>query len=185
MRHPNKGNPSGSTRGLAARRWRAWIGEQLEPLGLTEPKRSVLCCLSSAGGGAPQHQLSEQTGIDGTTLLKTLAELQRSGILERRDDEADRRAKSIRLTNKAEPVLARIAECSNRLGAELLAGISQPEMEAFRKVLLRMTGNIRDPRTCHFASAAGHDGTVANNLEQMVGFQRRMDAILLISTLAV
>jgi MarR family transcriptional regulator for hemolysin len=129
---------------ITARQWRARVDERLTSLGLTQAKWVPLRYLSRAGGSLPQRKLVELTGIEGPSLVRILDELERLGLIERRDGDADRRTKTVHLTDKAEPIIGEIGSRADRLRTEILDGISDKDITVFRKVLARISHNLRD-----------------------------------------
>ncbi len=124
------------------RRWRARADERLAPLGLTEAKWVPLSHLSHAGGALSQRKLAEQTGIEGPSLVRILDELERLNLVERRDNEADRRSKTVHLTDKATPVIAALMAQVDQLRQEILSDIPEADLDVFHRVLLRISTNL-------------------------------------------
>lgn len=125
-----------------ARQWRARMDERLVPLGLTQAKWVPLRYLAHAGGTLPQRKLVEMTGIEGPSLVRLLDELERLGLVERRDSEADRRTKTIHLTEKVEPILGEIAVLAEGLREDILSGIPPEDLATFHKVLSQILDNL-------------------------------------------
>src|ERR687895_2801260 len=88
-------------------------------------------CLSPKGFGAlavleeegplSQHRLAERQGIDRTTMVAVIDELERAGAVERRRDPRDRRAYSLQATPRGRRVLKRAAEATRRAEEGFLA----------------------------------------------------------------
>lgn len=127
---------------ITARQWRARVDERLAFLGLTQAKWVPLRYLSRAGGCLPQRKLVEQTGIEGPSLVRTLDDLERLGLVERRDGDADRRTKTVHLTDKVEPIIGEITRRADSLREEILDGISDQDIALFRKVLGQISHNL-------------------------------------------
>jgi DNA-binding MarR family transcriptional regulator len=83
-------------------------------------------------------ELSELLGVTKQAAIKVVDEMERRGYVERRPDPADRRAKVIRLTDKARKVRRTALRASGRLEAELVADLGAADVEAARRVLLRL-----------------------------------------------
>jgi MarR family transcriptional regulator for hemolysin len=128
--------------GITARRWRAKADERLITLALSQAKWLPLSYLSRAGGSMPQRKLVEQLGVEGPTLVRILDELERRGLTERRDGDADRRTKTIHLTKKALPIIGKISYQTDLLREEILGGILDQDIVTFRKVLDQILNNI-------------------------------------------
>ena len=76
------------------------------------------------------------------TMVRILDRIEADGLLERRPDPADRRARRLYLTRKAKPLLDKIWRLSELGRAETFAGISRQEREAFVGLLERMHSNV-------------------------------------------
>jgi MarR family transcriptional regulator for hemolysin len=90
---------------LLSRKWRARVDEALRPTGLTLARSTVLYWVDEIGEGATQRELADIMGIEGPTLVRLLHALEAQGLIERVPMPGDRRAKGIRLTEAARPML--------------------------------------------------------------------------------
>ncbi|MBL8702747.1 MAG: MarR family transcriptional regulator [Alphaproteobacteria bacterium] len=120
--------------GQVSRKWRTCLNARLKHTGLSEARWIALLRLSLLGPIA-QGDLADQIGIRGPTLVRLLDALERQGLIERKSGAGDRRVKRIHLTRKAQPVLRRITTISDRLRAELMAGIRPGDLETAYRVL--------------------------------------------------
>jgi hypothetical protein len=68
--------------------------------------------------------------------------MEADGLLERRPDPADRRARCLYLTRKARPLLDEIWRLAELTRNEMFAGVSRAEREAFIRVLERLHTNV-------------------------------------------
>lgn len=128
--------------GIAIRLWRARMDACLAPLGLTQAKWVPLRYLAHAGGSLPQRKLVDQVGIEGPSLVRILDELERLGLIERQANDSDRRAKTIRLTARAKPLVGEIERLAEPMRNAIFDGISDRDMAVFRKVLARISRNL-------------------------------------------
>ncbi len=113
---------------LLARRWRRAIDAHLAKTGLTDATWAPLVHLEQTGGGMTQKELALLVGVDGSSLVRILDILCREGLIERRKDEKDGRAKLIYLTAEGE---ARVQEIHRQLfqgEAELLTALSDEDL---------------------------------------------------------
>lgn len=120
--------------GRVSRRWRTRLDERLKHTGLTQARWIVLLQLSQAGAMS-QRELADRVGVEGPTLVRVLDKLEGQGLVERRADDGDRRAKQIHLTEAATPVLGEISRISTQLRQELLADIAGEELTRTMQVL--------------------------------------------------
>lgn len=123
-----------------ARIWRTRLDQRLRPLGLSQAKWRVLVYLEMADSALTQKALSERLGVEGPTLVRLLDRMETDGWVERRPSPADRRAKTIHATPKAEDVIRDIERIAAGLRGELLAGIPARDLALVTEVLQRIKG---------------------------------------------
>ncbi|HYD11654.1 MAG TPA: MarR family transcriptional regulator [Allosphingosinicella sp.] len=111
-------------------------------LGATKAQWRVLAWLKRTGDGARQIDLAEGLDVEPITLCRMIDRLEEAGLVERRRDEADRRAWRIHLTAAAAPVLAKLEEMGRTFNADMLRGISEAERAALLKLLARLRDNL-------------------------------------------
>jgi MarR family transcriptional regulator for hemolysin len=95
-------------------------------------------CVLYKAGSAPdltQGQLTEMCGIDKTTMVATVDELERAGLAERKRSDADRRAFIIQVTPAGRRMIARASEIVTRIQTEVLSTLPQQQREALVKGL--------------------------------------------------
>jgi MarR family transcriptional regulator for hemolysin len=92
--------------------------------------------------GVSQARLAELAEVDPMAMVRILDRMEAEGLLERRPDPADRRARCLYLTAKARPILDEIWRLSDEIRAEIFAGVSKSEREQFMAVLERLHDNI-------------------------------------------
>src|SRR5690606_28563719 len=83
---------------ILARRWRQGIEAHLAAMGLTDASWMPLVHLHESGGGITQKALASLIGIDQSSLVRLLDILCQQGLVERRQDETDGRARLVHLT---------------------------------------------------------------------------------------
>ena len=126
-----------------ARSWRHHLDTRLAPRGISYARWVTLVYLQRDGEGMQQRELADYMGIEAPTLVRTLDQLERLGLIERRPHPHDRRAKSVHLTADARRDLATFSEAAASVRHELLAGIDDVEIEACFKVLQQVLANAR------------------------------------------
>lgn len=127
---------------LIARRYRTRLNEVLRQIGQSQARWDALFWISVSGEGATQSELAERMGVEGPTLVRMLHRLEDEGLVERREAESDRRAKTIRLSPAAEEALAKIAALSAPLRDELLQDVSYEELEVCLSVFDRVMARL-------------------------------------------
>lgn len=125
----------------ANRKLRALVDQRARNMGLTLSRARLLMQLAKADGPI-QTDLAGLLDIEQPTLVRLLDGLERTGMIERRAAEGDRRARRVFLTPvaraQAEDILAFLTE----LRADVLDGVDREELEIALRVLSRMSRNI-------------------------------------------
>lgn len=121
--------------GRVSRRWRARLDERLRAIGLTQARWTTLLQLSRGGASLTQRELAERVGIEGPTLVRLLDALEAQGLIKRCAVQGDRRAKHVRLTEAAEPLLLEINRIAAELRRELLSDVRPDDLETCLRVL--------------------------------------------------
>ena len=108
------------------------------------------CVLSRAiGAELTQSQLAGLCGLDKTTMVVTIDELERAGLAERRLSSTDRRARIIWVSPAGERLAAHGRAIVNRIYDDVLGALPEDEREPFMDALSRLVaGRLADPATC-------------------------------------
>src|SRR5712671_341942 len=102
-----------------ARRLRQTVDSELGAFGLTEATWRPLAYVRRLGEGVRQKELAVALGIEGPSLVRLLDNLERRGLIERREDGTDRRARGIHLTPEGLELAGRVAKISAAIQAQL------------------------------------------------------------------
>ena len=123
---------------------------ELAGLGIT-PRGS--CVLSSAMSGEhTQIQLADMCGLDKTTMVVTVDELEKAGLVERQTSPTDRRARIIVVTPQGRAVSAKAADVVARVYEDVLSTLPDAEREGFVAGLSRLVGTrLSTPVACQRA----------------------------------
>jgi DNA-binding MarR family transcriptional regulator len=113
---------------------RAIAERALAPLGLSGKGFGALILLVREGP-LSQQRLGGRQGIDRTTMVAVVDELESAGFVERRRDPRDRRAYSLHATAKGRRVLKRAADATRRAEDEFLASLPAPERRRLKELL--------------------------------------------------
>ena len=131
---------------------------RLESLGLNLAMWGVLNVLE-VEGAITQHALGHCAGIDPSSMVSTIDELERQELVERRRNPRDRRAHAVSLTPKGHQTLAHGRELARQAQEELLAGLSPRERKTLHQYLLRIAMSLDDAAPDHDALAATATGS--------------------------
>jgi MarR family transcriptional regulator, transcriptional regulator for hemolysin len=109
--------------------------------GLTLPQCRALVYL--AGNEAiSQVQLAEFTDIEPMSLVRILDRMEAEGLVERRNDPADRRARCLYLKPKAKPLIDEIWQLVEVTRREAFAGIPKKQSELLTSLLAQVQANF-------------------------------------------
>lgn len=92
--------------------------------------------------GISQARLAYLTDTDPMTLGRTVERMAADGLLERRPDPQDKRARTLYLLAPATPLLRRIWRLSDLARAEAFAGLSGEDTSRLLKTLHRIHANL-------------------------------------------
>ena len=118
----------------AGRRWRKLAQRALAAHGISQARASALVWVHRLGGGTRQIVLASYVGIEGTSLVRLLDELGNAGLLVRRDDLTDRRAKTIWLTPEGERLAEQIERVLATLRDRVLDGVDAADIDAALRI---------------------------------------------------
>jgi MarR family transcriptional regulator, lower aerobic nicotinate degradation pathway regulator len=114
---------------LFFRLWRAsntQTAAALQSIGLTPALFAVLNYLQ-VREGANQQQIGSAMGIDSSTMVSLVDELERAGLAKRRPHPQDRRAREVLITPEGRQTLKRARELANEVEGDVLQGLSPAE----------------------------------------------------------
>jgi DNA-binding MarR family transcriptional regulator len=131
----------------AAQRMRAATGEQAEKHGIQLRDYIVLSALDLTPN-LTQAELGKALGLDRTTLMSQLDRLERMGLVVRRSDPRDRRARIPEITSEGNAVRLKVDIDSARAEAAVLENFSHDQVETFRKMLFEIIGDSEDRGSC-------------------------------------
>jgi MarR family transcriptional regulator for hemolysin len=123
---------------VASRRWRKRLDEALAEFGLTDATWRPLLHLGRLGDGARQNDLARSLGIEGPSLVRLLDRLEAAALIERREDAADRRAKTLHLTAEGRALLGRLQAVVRDAWRAITADIDPSELETCGRVLAQL-----------------------------------------------
>lgn len=124
---------------LFFRLWRAShtrVAEALRSIGLTPALFGVLNVLA-VRTGAIQQELGSAMGIDPSTMVSLIDELEGAGLARRRPHPEDRRARQVSITPKGRRVLQRARKLAFEAEDEVLGGLTVTERRELLMLLRR------------------------------------------------
>lgn len=119
--------------------------EELGHANVTPVQYSVLTALSIRGA-LDQTSLGEEVGIDRTNVAEVLSRLEGRGLVRRRPNPEDQRARLASLTAKGRALTKGLFPAMQRSQDRLLGTLTQKERDAFMATLervIRANGDLR------------------------------------------
>jgi MarR family transcriptional regulator for hemolysin len=127
---------------LLARRWRRVLDVRLAEVGLTGTSWVPLVHLEETGGGLTQKELALLVGVDGSSLVRVLDILERDGLIERRRDEHDGRARRLYLTVEGTRRVAEIRQSLTASEEAMLVDMSDSDIVQMLEFCARIDARL-------------------------------------------
>jgi len=127
--------------GDVARLLRRNFNRRAQALGLSQAQWRALAYLSRQQG-VSQASLADRLEIQPITLVRLLDRLQAAGLVTRRPDPHDRRAFRLYLTDRAQPLLARMWSIATQSREKALAGMPIQRQRMLIKSLQHLRQNL-------------------------------------------
>jgi DNA-binding MarR family transcriptional regulator len=125
--------------------------ETLAPVGL-EPKEFALMRAVSSAEGRTQQALAGSLEIPASRMVALVDTLEERGLIERRHNPRDRRARELYLTPSGAELLGRAFALAAGLEGELCSGLSDEEREQLIELLQRVGVTLGVPPGVHAAT---------------------------------
>lgn len=125
-----------------ARMLKTYADDKARQFGITRAQWVVLARLDRFEG-LKQSELADMMDLQPISLTRLLDRLCDSGLIERRSDPTDRRAKRLFLTDAARPLLERLAALGEEMMATALKGVDRASVEQLVTQLATAKENLR------------------------------------------
>ncbi|MDX6605840.1 MAG: MarR family transcriptional regulator, transcriptional regulator for hemolysin [Solirubrobacterales bacterium] len=123
------------------------IAAAFEPVGVSNRGYHVLA--TARGGEYTQKELAERIGLDKTTMVVTVDELEKEGLAERRPSSTDRRARVISVTKAGERKVRQGQEIVERIQNDVLTSLPSTERKVFLESLgMLVKDRLSEPAEC-------------------------------------
>jgi len=119
----------------AARLWRRAVDHRMRPFGLTEATWLPLLHLARGPAAMRQKELAASLSLDSSSVVRLLDALEAARLIERREDDADRRARSIVLTSLGRATIKKVERVAEQVRGDALMGLAENELAAASHVL--------------------------------------------------
>jgi MarR family transcriptional regulator for hemolysin len=124
------------------------VASALSPLGLGQ--RGFCVLQTAVDAELSQTQIAAAIGVDKTTMVVTVDELERQGLAERVPSPTDRRARVIRVTEAGRAKVEEGLRIVETVQADVLSALPAGEREAFVDGLVTLvTGRLSNVPQCH------------------------------------
>lgn len=117
--------------------------QKVKNLGLTRAQWLVITQLCRRDG-IPQNELADLLEIKQPSLVKLLDKLEKSGLVERRQEEGNRRANRVFLLPKSASILEPMQAIAQGIREKMLANIPEKEQEMLMASLAKIKLNLLD-----------------------------------------
>jgi DNA-binding MarR family transcriptional regulator len=120
--------------------------EVLLPVGVTGRQVAVLIAIDD-GVPLSQQEVARRLGVDRTTMVDLIDELEDQGLVERRQDPSDRRRNVVELTRDGMTALEQASQATQEAEERFLASLPAAQAAAFRAALraVAFPGDPGDP----------------------------------------
>jgi MarR family transcriptional regulator for hemolysin len=137
-------NAFGALLGRTYRQWRRAADLRLQPFDLTEATWLPLLRIARAPAPPRQKDLAAALFVDGSSVVRLLDNLEQAGLIQRKEGETDRRAKTIHLTPRGRAIADRAETVARRVRQDALAGLSDRDIETTVRVLEHICRVLED-----------------------------------------
>lgn len=124
---------------LAARRYTSHVDECVkQATGHSRGRWETLSALTFSEGPVATVQLASRISVRWPTLIRTLHDLERAGLVRRERDPNDRRSRLISITAEGRRVMGRVQDALDPMRSRILAGFTPDELVAMESMLDRL-----------------------------------------------
>ena len=134
-----------------ARIYRREVNRALAEHGLSDARALPVLHIAREGGGMRQGHLAEELGVEGPSLVRILDQLCAAGLVERRDDPKDGRAKTLHLTPEGDALAVVVEDAIQELRVRFLANVSDEDLAATVRTFAAFEAALE-------AAASGQEG---------------------------
>ena len=111
--------------------------ERLAPLRLAGKHFGVLLVLEEKGS-ITQHEIGKCVYVDRTTIVGIIDDLEKSGMVERKEHPTDRRSHAVYLTAKGKEALAKAHHLVSAVDKQFFSGLSAKEEKELMRILRKL-----------------------------------------------
>jgi MarR family transcriptional regulator for hemolysin len=127
-----------------AREWRRVIDGRLHAYGLTEATWLPLLRIARSETPMRQNELAASLSLDGSSIVRLIDALEKAGLVNRREDALDRRAKSLVLTAKGQRTVDQVERVSLEVRDVVLGDIPEADFASALGLLEAVRARLAD-----------------------------------------
>lgn len=127
---------------LAEAMSRSLASQYREPYDITVPEWRVLASLNH-DGSIRASELGRRTSMEKPRVSRTLAKMEKRGLIDKMSETSDSRVRIIRLTPAGRALYAKIEPIAIEWEHKLLADLTNAEIKCVHSVLLKLTKQIQ------------------------------------------
>ncbi len=132
----------GATLQVMARTYKAAADKAVGHIGLSQAMAWPLVMIGRLGNGIRPGVLADVLAIEGASLVRQLDQLAEAGLVERREDTVDRRAKTLHLTPAGSRARAKIEASLDAMRTEMFDGVADADLEACLRVFAALDAKL-------------------------------------------
>ncbi|AKQ55427.1 marR family transcriptional regulator [Bordetella hinzii] len=119
---------------VLSRAYRSAADKALADFGLSQATAWPVILTGRLGDGVRQGALAEALGVEGPSLVRVLDHLVAAGLLERREDAQDRRAKTVHLTASGQALREQVEGVLVQLRRQIFKDIPEADLDTCLRV---------------------------------------------------
>ncbi len=123
--------------GKTGQKLREFQEECLGPLGITGKHLGILKILQEKGS-ISQHGIGQCIHIDRTTMVDLIDDMEKKGLVERREHPTDRRSHAVYMTAKGKELLPKLHNLAKGAERKFLSSLNQAEQKEFVRLLKKL-----------------------------------------------
>ncbi|TFW31117.1 MarR family winged helix-turn-helix transcriptional regulator [Massilia horti] len=134
-----------ATLALASRSYKAAVDKVAADYGLSQATGLPVLIIGRLGNGVRPGVLADALGLEASSLVRVVDHLIEAGLLERREDPQDRRAKILELTGEGKKTAELMEQALIPFRRKLFEGFATADVEATLSVLSGLNALLAKP----------------------------------------
>lgn len=130
-----------------ARAYKAGADRLAAAYGLSQAASWPVIMLGRLGPGVRPGVLAEAIGLEASSLVRLIDQLVEAGLVERADDETDRRARTLSLTADGRKRAAELEKALVPFRRKLFRGVPEADVDACIRVLESLRATVTQQKT--------------------------------------